>query len=173
MRIIKAGPLTLEPQTESHAEEMFRVLSDPAIYEYENEPPASVEWLRARYGKLESRSSADGRERWLNWVIRMDDVGLIGYIQATVHDDGSAGIAYEMASAHWGRGLARRATEAMLSELAGHYGVTTFFAVAKQGNFRSLGLLARLGFSLANPGLRAQRGVEPDETLMVLDAARQ
>ena len=172
MRALKAGPLTLEPQTVSHAEEMFRVLSDPAIYEYENEPPVSVEWLRARYGKLESRRSSDGREQWLNWVIRMDEVGLIGYVQATVHDDGSAGIAYELGSAHWGRGLARRATEAMLGELAGHYGVATIFAVAKQRNFRSLGLLARLGFSLASPGLRANRGVEPDETLMVLDAAR-
>jgi hypothetical protein len=29
----------------------------------------------------------------------------------------------------------------------------------------------RLGFSLAGPELCAQRGVEPDETLMVLDVA--
>ena len=173
MRTLTAGPLTLEPQTVSHAEEMFRVLSDPAIYEYENAPPASIEWLRSRFERLESRRSADGRERWLNWVIRMDGVGLIGYVQATVRDDGSAAIAYETASAHWGRGLARRATETMLEELADHYGVTTIFAVAKQGNFRSLGLLARLGFALADPELCAKRAIDPDETLLVLDVARQ
>ena len=155
----------------SHADEMFGVLCDPAIYEYENAPPASVETLRARYAKLESRRSGDAREQWLNWVIRMDGVGLIGYVQATVHADGSAGIAYEMASAHWGRGLGRRATEAMIEELTAHYDVTTLFAVAKQRNFRSLRLLERLGFARAGPEVSAARGVEPDETLMIRDAA--
>ena len=115
MRIVEAGPLTLEPQTAVHAAEMFDVLSDPAIYEYENAPPASVEWLRARFEKLETRYSADGSEQWLNWVIRMTGDGLIGYVQATLRTDGSAAIAYEMSSAHWGRGLGRRATEAMLA----------------------------------------------------------
>jgi RimJ/RimL family protein N-acetyltransferase len=168
MRKLEAGPLTLEPQMAAHAAEMFGVLSDPAIYEYENEPPASIETLRARYAKLESRRSGDGGQQWLNWVIRMDDAGLIGYVQATVYPDHSASIAYELASAHWGRGLGRRATEAMLRELVDHYGVTRLFGVAKQRNFRSLRLLSRLGFSLAGPALRAERGVEPDETLMVL-----
>jgi RimJ/RimL family protein N-acetyltransferase len=173
MRTLYAEPLTLEPQTATHAEEMFRVLSDPAIYEYENEPPASIEALRARFTKLESRRSGDGREQWLNWVIRMDGDGLIGYVQATVHPDATASVAYEMASAHWGRGLGRRATEAMLEELVDHYGVAKIFGVAKQRNFRSLRLLERLGFSLAGPELYAARGVLPDETLMVLDAAGQ
>jgi RimJ/RimL family protein N-acetyltransferase len=172
MRTLHAGPLTLEPQLATHAEAMFRVLSDPAIYEYENEPPASVDALRSRFAKLESRRSGDGREQWLNWVIRMDGVGLIGYVQATVHADGTAGIAYEMASAYWGRGLGRRATEALLQELIDQYGVTKIFGVAKRRNFRSLRLLAGLGFSLASPELCAARGVEPDETLMVLAHCR-
>jgi hypothetical protein len=45
MRVIETGSLTLEPQTAAHAEEMFAVLSDPAIYEYENQPPPSLEWI--------------------------------------------------------------------------------------------------------------------------------
>jgi RimJ/RimL family protein N-acetyltransferase len=173
MRTLDAAPLTLEPQTTMHAAEMFAVLSDPAIYEYENAPPASEEWLRARFEKLETRRSGDGTEQWLNWVIRMPGAGLIGYVQATLHSDGSAAIAYEMSSAWWGRGLGRRAAEAMLSELVHHYGVTTIFAVAKRRNHRSLGLLARLGFTDADPGLRAKRGVEPDEALMVLEVERR
>jgi RimJ/RimL family protein N-acetyltransferase len=171
MRMLRSGPLTLEPQMASHAEEMFGVLCDPAIYEYESAPPASVDALRVRYVKLESRRSGDGREQWLNWVIRMDGVGLIGYVQATVHANGSAGIAYEIASEHWGRGHARRATEAMIEELIGRYGVTMLFAVAKQRNYRSLRLLERLGFSRAGPELFAAGGVGPDEALMVRAAA--
>ena len=71
MHVIETGSLTLEPQTAAHAEEMFAVLSDPAIYEHENEPPPSLEWLRARFAQLESRRSANGQEQWLNWVIRL------------------------------------------------------------------------------------------------------
>ena len=78
-----------------------------------------------------------------------------------------------MASAHWGRGLGRQATEAVLRELVHHYGVTTIYAVAKQRNLRSLGLLARLGFAPARSELRAKRGVEADEALMVLEVGRQ
>jgi RimJ/RimL family protein N-acetyltransferase len=167
MRTIEAGPLTLVPQTRGHAEEMFAVLTDPAIYTYENAPPASVEWLRDRFARLESRQSADGAEQWLNWVIRLEGTGLIGYVQATVRTDRSAAIAYELGSAHWGLGLARRATEAMLAELIETYGVTALYAVAKARNERSLRLLGRLGFVAAGPELCALRGVEPDEAMMV------
>ncbi len=94
MRVIETGSLTLEPQTAAHAEEMFAVLSDPAIYEYENQPPPSLEWLRTRFTKLESRLSANGWEQWLNWVVRLPTSELIGYVQATVHPNDRAAIAY-------------------------------------------------------------------------------
>ena len=172
MRTIDAGTLTLEPQLREHAEEMFAVLGDPAIYTYENAPPPSIDWLRTRYEKLESRQSADGAEQWLNWVIRIKGNGLIGYVQATLRRDGSAAIAYEMSSAHWGQGLGRHATEAMISELIERYRVTMLFAVAKRGNFRSLRMLERLGFATGGTDLRTARGALPDETLMFRNVAR-
>ncbi len=172
MRTIDAGVLLLEPQTVQHADEMFVVLCDPAIYEYENQPPTSIEWLRTRFEKLESRRSADGTEQWLNWVIRIRGAGLVGYVQATVHPDRRAAIAYELSSAHWGRGLARGAVDSMLGELVERYGVTTFTAVAKRENFRSIRLLDRLGFVPADPGQRAIDAIEPDEILMVRKAER-
>ena len=45
MRTSRATSFTLEPQSVAHAPEMLRVLSDPAIYEFENEPPSSEQWL--------------------------------------------------------------------------------------------------------------------------------
>ena len=172
MRVVKAGGLTLEPQTAAHAAEMFVVLSDPAIYEYENQPPRSPEWLRARFTKLETRRSADGHEQWLNWVIRLPTSALIGYVQATVRPDGRAAIAYELSSAHWGRGLAHQAVSAMISELVEHYKVYTFIAVLKRENFRSIRLLERLGFSLASPAQHVPHDVGPDEVLMRLEKQR-
>jgi RimJ/RimL family protein N-acetyltransferase len=172
MRVIETGSLTLEPQTAAHAEEMFAVLSDPAIYEYENEPPLSLEWLRARFTKLESRLSANGREQWLNWVIRLPSSELIGYVQATLHPDDRAAIAYEMSSAYWGRGLARQAVQAMITELLQHYRVRSLSSVLKNGNFRSMRLLERLGFSLASSEQHAKRQVKPGESLMLWEVER-
>jgi ribosomal-protein-alanine N-acetyltransferase len=166
MRAIVTREFTLEPQTAAHAEEMFRVLADPAIYEYENEPPASVEWLRERFRKLETRRSPDGSEQRLNWVIRLPTSELAGYVQATVHADGRAAVAYVLASAHWGRGLASGAVRAMLVELAERHRVKRFTAVFKRGNLRSLRLLERLAFRFASPQDVALCGVEPDELLM-------
>ena len=171
MRTIAAEGLTLEPQTREHAAEMFEVLSDLAIYTYENAPPASLDWLRTRFEKLETRRSGDGREQWLNWVIRLPSSVLIGYVQATVRGDGSAGIAYELASPHWGKGLGRRAVSAMMGELAAHYHVALFTAVAKRDNFRSTRLLERLGFTPGADELRARLQVEADEVLMCRSAA--
>jgi [ribosomal protein S5]-alanine N-acetyltransferase len=167
MRVIEAPSLRLEPQTAAHAEEMFAVLSDPAIYEHENAPPQSAAWLRDRFSRLESRCSPDATQLWLNWVIRVRSAALIGYVQATVHADGRAGIAYELASAHWGRGLAHQAVQAMLGELVEHHGVRGFFAVLKRSNIRSRRLLDRLGFALATDG---GLSVEDDEIMMVRDS---
>ena len=166
MRAIVTSGLSLEPQTAAHAEEMFVVLSDPAIYEYENRPPPSLEWLRERFARLESRSSADGSEQWLNWVIRLPTSELVGYVQATVKQNGQAAIAYELSSAYWGRGLARRAVQAMMTELADHYRAHTLTAVLKRENRRSLQLLERLGFSLASAKSHAELNLDPGEVLM-------
>lgn len=167
MRIITTPTLILEPQTVAHAEEMFAVLCDPAIYEYENEPPPSLDWLRARFAKLEARQSADGQQLWLNWVIRLPTSELIGFVQATVRPNGNAGIAYVLASAYWGRGLARDAVAALMTALVERYRVRTFAAVLKRENFRSVKLLGRLAFSLATVAEHVQYQVAPDELLML------
>ena len=45
MRHLHSPLCTLEPQVVAHAEDIFLVWSDPAIYEYEGQPPPSVERL--------------------------------------------------------------------------------------------------------------------------------
>lgn len=154
----------------AHAPEMFELLADPAIYEFENEPPPSLEWLAQRYALLESRGSGDGTERWLNWVVRLPSGALAGCVQATVLPSGVSYVAYELHSRHWRQGLGRSATRAMLDELRSHYGVRLFVAVLKAANFRSLALLQHLGFGPASAEQVALYGDEPDEIVMVRDA---
>lgn len=169
MRALETPRLVLEPQTEAHADEMYAVLIDPAIYEFENAPPASLDALRERYRKLQGGRSPDGRQLWLNWVARLRaDGDAIGYVQATVLQDRTALIAYEFGSAWWGRGLAHEATAAVVEELRTRYGVRTVGAVFKKLNRRSRALLARLGLREAGPGEFPAAMAETDEAAMVL-----
>lgn len=167
MRPFDTARLRLEPQVAAHAPAMFEVLSDPAIYEFENEPPTSVAWLAERYGRLESRRSPDGSEAWLNWVIRLPGGDLAGTVQATVlSEDGLALVAYELASRHWRQGIGREALAGLLDELALQHGATHFAAILKCANYRSAGLLRCLGFSAGPQALVERFEVLPDEMLM-------
>lgn len=166
MHTLHTDNLILEPQVAAHASEMFAILSDPALYEYELEPPASEVWLRARFARLETRQSPDGREQWLNWIIRLTGGTSIGYVQATVRQDGAAGIAYVLSSSWWGQSLARRAVEAMIDELVSEYGVRTLWAVSKEENIRSRRLLERLGFAPVPVDAWRDWDVEPGELMM-------
>jgi RimJ/RimL family protein N-acetyltransferase len=168
MQVIHATGLTLVPQIAAHAAELFQVLSDPALYEHEGEPPVSVDWLRARLLRLESRVSPDGQQGWLNWVIREADGDLVGFVQATVLPDGRALVAYMVSSRHWGRGLASKAVVAMAGELVLRHGVHTLFAVLKRSNGRSLRLLERLGFVPASADEHVELHADTDELLMRL-----
>ncbi len=167
LRALAAPGMRLEPVTAAHAPEMFVVLRDPAIYEFENEPPASMEGLADRYARLESRRSGDRTQAWLNWVIRLSTGQACGYVQATVLESGAALVAYELASRYWRRGIATAAVTAMLDELRDRYGMTMAFAVLKARNHRSAGLLRKLGFASADAGEAARLGAEADEAVMV------
>ena len=171
MQIVKAGDLTLEPQVAAHADAMFVVLSDPALYEYENQAPLSVQGLRERFLALESRQSRDGSQQWLNWVIRQPSSELIGYVQATIYADRLTAVAYELHSSYWGRGLASRVVGAAIDHLADQYQSRNFFAVLKKENRRSMRLLQRLGFTLGSPAQHLAQQVERDEFLMLRTVA--
>jgi RimJ/RimL family protein N-acetyltransferase len=147
MRTLETAGLVLEPLTASHAEAMFEILRDPELFRFlDDRPPSGVEALRERYARLESRASADGTQRWLNWVVREPGRPPLGYVQATVLGDGRAWIAYLLGSRHWGHGFATRATATMLEHLASDYGVDRQLAMVDAANVRSIRLLERLGF---------------------------
>ncbi|MCV2369675.1 GNAT family N-acetyltransferase [Roseateles oligotrophus] len=167
MRRIDALLCSLEPQVAGHAAEMFGVLSDPAIYEFENSPPASAQWLAERYARLERRASADGSETWLNWIVRLPSGEAAGYVQATLLQNGRALVAYELASRFWRRGIGRCAVVAMLDELQFKYDARLFVAVLKSANYRSHGLLQSLGFWPASPSQSLEFQPESGEMVMM------
>jgi RimJ/RimL family protein N-acetyltransferase len=165
MRALHTDLLVLEPLRPEHAQEMFDILRDGALYEFiDDTPPASVQALHDRYERLSRRRSGDGRDLWLNWVLCRRAAGLAGYVQATVKPDHRAFVAYVIARDCWGQGIAGEAVQVMLAELKASYAVRQFVATVDARNARSLRLLQRLGFAAA---IEAASG---NELVLVRDA---
>jgi RimJ/RimL family protein N-acetyltransferase len=169
MQTLHTSRLVLEPLVAAHADALYPVLCDPRQFEYLDQgAPTSLEALRERYRKLESRRSGDGLEHWLNWAIVRrggGDADPIGFVQSTVQQDGRAWVAYEVAHALWGQGLATEATRAMVEHLIAHYAVTQCMATVDQRNERSWRLLERLGFVRADAAQTAAMDVQTGDWL--------
>lgn len=165
---VKPPPVVhLEALVPAHADEMFDVLVDPAIYEFvEDDTPGSLEALRRRYAALALRRSPDGTQLWLNWVVRGASGRLLGYVQATVTAPGTAWVAYAFASRHWGQGVAQQAVRQMIRLLVNEHRVTRLLAAVDQRNARSLRLLERLGFSALPLEQQLLLGISPGHVLL-------
>jgi RimJ/RimL family protein N-acetyltransferase len=113
--------LILEPLRVDHADEMAPLLDDRALHEFIGGEPATHEQLRGRYAKQVEGRSADGSERWLNWVARDRASGTaVGYVQATVTEQDAqltADVAWVIGVPHQGQGYAREAARLMVDWL--------------------------------------------------------
>ena len=170
MKTLRSTRCILEPQVEAHAPEMYVVLCDPAIYEYEGVPPPSLDKLANGLRRRESRISPDGSEKWLNWAVRLPSGELTGYVQGTVYGSGAAYIAYEFSSKYWRQGIGSAAVACMLDDLRDSYAVHKFVAVLKTANFRSMGLLRKLGFTSGTEEDAKLYEAAPDETTLIMGA---
>jgi ribosomal-protein-alanine N-acetyltransferase len=167
MQAITTARLVLEPLTVGHANDMFELLSDSALYRYLDYPtPASLEHLRSVYSRLEGGKSPDGSQLWLNWVVRLHGHIPLGYVQATVADQ-TAWVAYVLSRKHWGCGYAEEATRAMLEHLASFYGVVRYQASVESENQRSIRLLERLAFHTATAAEQEGHDFSKTERLFI------
>ena len=144
-----AAAVRLEPLQAAHADGLFGPLSDPALYHYlDDEPPASVEWLRERFAALARGAPAGLEELWLNWIIQVDGRP-VGTTQATIRTGAPSSVAYVVAVPAQGRGVGRVAVGLMLDRLAADHGVVDVQAEIDPANTASIGLAESLGFVAA------------------------
>jgi RimJ/RimL family protein N-acetyltransferase len=109
--------LVLEPLRPEHADEMVAVLDDPELHRWTGGEPLGLEQLQQRYRAQARGRSADGSQRWLNWILRERATGrAAGYVQATV-EGGSADVAWVVGREFQERGYAREAAAAMVAWL--------------------------------------------------------
>jgi ribosomal-protein-alanine N-acetyltransferase len=157
---------TLEERRVAQAAELFEVLRDPRLYEFLDEtPPASVQALAEKLARSEHRLSPDGKQHWLNWIIRTESGAIAGCIQATVEESRETNVAYVLSPQFQGQGIATAAVRQMLEIAVNQYQATTLFIVAEAANSASLRLAERLGFALAPSEVAARRAGGPNDVV--------
>ncbi|WP_269532930.1 GNAT family N-acetyltransferase [Chitinimonas sp. BJYL2] len=164
--VLTTARLTLEPLKASHADALFAGLSNASLYQYiPQEPPASVEALRERYKRLESRSSPSGDEWWLNWAVRLTDGAYIGRVEATVDEDNKAIVAWFVFAEHQRKGYAKEAVTKLLEHLEGPFMALEYEVFVDTRNAASIGLVESLGFKRAAtiPNAQKFKGSTSDE----------
>jgi len=148
-RILTTKRLQLEPLAAAHASELFEPLRDERLYRYyAGQPPESIEELRVRFALLVKRRSPDGTEKWLNWVVRLQDGTVVGRMQATIRARYTL-IGYDIFVPYWRKGYGKEAVRAMLEFLESECRVRRVHAIVDSENIASIRLLESLGFNRA------------------------
>jgi RimJ/RimL family protein N-acetyltransferase len=142
--------LTLEPLRVEHAEEMWPLLDDKRLYTFTGGDPPTRDELRDAYRRRVSAGIVDGRQRWVNWVVRSRASGsVVGGMQATITfgEDGIvAEVAWILGHAHQGHGYAREAAAAMVAWLL-EAGAAELIAIIHPRHEASMALARSLGLS--------------------------
>jgi RimJ/RimL family protein N-acetyltransferase len=121
---------------------------------------------------LETRRSPNGRDQWLNWIVRLHSGECAGFVQATIYPAQTGDFAFVLAPEYWGRRIAFEACHAALPYLARELGVVALFATVDPRNARSIRLLMRLGFSEVTPAQYPHGDVEPGDRVFAQKKSR-
>ncbi len=126
---LSSPAVRLRPTRIGDAEQLARVLADPALYRFIGGGPPDRRELRSRLARQLRGGSPDRHETWLNWVVLRDGGRrIVGTMQATVCDrpDGCrvAELAWMIGCADQGRGLAKAAA-ALVADWLIDQGITS------------------------------------------------
>lgn len=140
--------LFLEPTLPGHAPVLYESMQEEHLYRFiPQDPPSTPQALEERYDFLSARRSPEGREAWLNWAMRERDSGeYTGTLEATVHDNGTATIAYMVFLPHQRQGFAAEACGRLLTHLFEDYRLGMVAAEIDTRNVASIALVESLGF---------------------------
>lgn len=146
----------LRPLRRADAPEWHAVVHDPRVHGPTSWPLVEVEALAARADPL-----PDGSTGWRWAIVTLAEDRLVGSCGATrwSRELAVAEVAYELAPAWWGRGVASAAVAAFLGVAASH-GITRVEAHTWEGNAASARVLQRAGFvqEARLPAFRSCRG---------------
>ncbi len=145
---LSTARLLLDPLRVEDADELAVLLDDLKLHRFIGGTPDPPDQVRARISYQVRGHSADGAERWFNWVLRpTDEPVVMGQLQATVVPSSAvATLAWLVGSAYQGQGFAREAAAAVAGWVRGFDGVKVQAYIhpehgASMAIARSLGLI--------------------------------
>jgi RimJ/RimL family protein N-acetyltransferase len=139
--------LELEPLRIEHAAELAALLDDPELHRFTGGRPEPLPEVTARVRRQVVGASPDGRQGWLNWVLRLRtaDGAAVGTVQATLRG-AQAELAWVIGSAHQGRGYASEGAIAVRDWLQSQ-GIDEFTAHIHPDHAASAAIARRLGLA--------------------------
>jgi RimJ/RimL family protein N-acetyltransferase len=136
----------LRPLRTTDAAALYGYLRNPVVTELTSFPVVSLPMVESMIERSLSRWAAGELSRW-GVALQHDDqlVGTCGFAEWS-RDHRWAELAYDLAQAHWGRGLMRQAVAAVLQWTFRQDQVDRVQAFVRVDNTRSERLLERSGF---------------------------
>jgi RimJ/RimL family protein N-acetyltransferase len=138
----------LVPVTVGNAEELWDVLRQPHLRDYQDLPNVDVAHLRRMIEGRPRRlmPGAFGRFEWL--VFAIGEPGPIGWVSMRMNDRDAraAEIGYSIVAERRGRGLATEAAQALIDEAFDRVEVSVVRAYCVPENAGSRAVLAKVGF---------------------------
>jgi RimJ/RimL family protein N-acetyltransferase len=158
--------LVLDPLVVDDADEMVRVLADPALHEFTGGQPATLDELRGRFSAWVSGSGSKA-ELWFNWIVRRStDAAAVGTVQATITNldsQPSALVAWTIGTPWQGQGYAGEAALGLVQWLI-RQGVAPIVAHVHPDHTASAVVASRAG-------LRPTSDAVDGETVWRMDSA--
>ena len=148
-KTMQSQNLYFEPLTEAHADNLFAVLTTPAVLAFINPKPPTFQEFKSEYA-IRARGPVNSilpTEQWFNMAILLKDrsATAIGRLEATSYN-GWGEVAYMLGEIWWGKGLAFEAMQWWHKYLDLAIPKTEWWATVHPENQRSIRLLTRLGY---------------------------
>ena len=166
-RRVASPRLALDPLRLEDADELAALLDDLSLHRFIGGKPATPEELRARLERQVRGRSPDGKDVWLNWVVRERRTGrIVGTMQATIRVEQTSRIAvlaWVVGSAHQGQGMATEAAGLMASWLR-RQGIVRLRAHIHPQHNSSMAIAAAMGLKPTNTSVCGEHRWESEPT---------
>jgi ribosomal-protein-alanine N-acetyltransferase len=145
MIIYESDRILLRHLTDADLDPLAAIFADAEVTRYIG-GPRTREQVRVRLHELISAYARDGFSKWAV-VLREtgETIGRCGPMRETVEGTSEIEIGYDLARAHWGRGIGAEAARAALCYSFGALRLSRVISLIAPGNAASLGVARNMG----------------------------
>jgi len=143
--ILKTDRLVLRPQALADAPDLFAILSDPEAMRFWNRPAILRLAVAEELVREQQAAMAEGLCRY--WTMTLNGA-VIGSVDLSLIQDGSAELGFLLRPDHWGTGLASEAVDAVAAHGLAALRLIRLAAVVQTENRAAARVLEKNGFAI-------------------------